>query len=371
MNYYLIAGEASGDLHGSNLIKALKQLDSSATFRCWGGDKMHEAGAELVKHYNQMAFMGFWEVAKNIRSILSNLKHCKQDLLTHRPDALILIDYAAFNMRIAKFASKHGIPVHYYISPKIWAWNQSRALKIKRWVKHMYVILPFEKDFYRQYQFDVHYVGNPLLDAIKQFSPTPDFLKQHNLNPDRKIIAILPGSRKQEIQNMLSTMLQLANFQQDYQYVVAALSQLDPSLYDEVKENSSIRIITDQTYDLLHHAHAAVVTSGTATLETALFHVPQVVCYRTSKISYSIAKRLIKVPYISLVNLIAGHEVVRELIQDEFNVHRLSAELEKIVYGSERETQLMHYQELTKKIGTAKPSEHTARLIIQSFGIIH
>ena len=364
MKYYLIAGERSGDLHAANLIKALKREDPGATFRAWGGDLMQGAGADLVRHYRELAFMGFWEVFKNLRTLSRFIDQCQADLLAHRPDVVILVDYAGFNMRIAKFAKARGIRVFYYISPKVWAWNQKRAYKIKALVDRMFVIFPFEQDFYRQYDYAVDYVGNPLLDEIGAFSPDPAFRQAHQLD-DRPVIALLPGSRRQEVEKMLDIMLSVKPHFPGYQYVVAAVTNLPASFYEGLARQHGISVVYDKSYDLLAQATAALVTSGTATLETALFRVPQVVCYRLSSISYQITKRLIKVKYISLVNLIADRSVVPELIQHDLNPERLRAELGAILPGGAgRESQLSGYREIAQQMGTAGASTTAARLMV-------
>lgn len=366
MKYYLIAGERSGDLHGANLIKALKKEDTQAQIRCWGGDAMEQAGGELVVHYRELAFMGFWEVFKNLFTIRKFLRKCEQDLIVYQPDVLILIDYAGFNMRMAKFAKNKGILNYYYISPKLWAWNQGRARKVKAYVDKMFVILPFEKDFYRQFDYPVEYVGNPLLDAIREFAPQQDFRRTYGLD-ERPVIAVLPGSRQQEVSNMLRTMLELAPKFPDFQFAVAAVNNLPDSMYAEARQKENVVVIEGKTYDILHQAHAALVTSGTATLETALFEVPQLICYKTSVVSYKIAKALIKVPFIGLVNLIAEEEVVPELIQQDFNTARLQSELKKIVSETpEREAQLRAYQRIKHMLGKERASEKTARLMVTS-----
>jgi len=324
MKYYIIAGEASGDLHASNLMKALTERDAAAEFRCWGGDKMQAAGGILVKHYRELAFMGFAEVLLNLRTILKNIRFCKKDLKNYKPDVLILVDYPGFNMRIAEFAKLNAIPVHYYISPQIWAWKESRIHKIKRTVDHMYVILPFEKDFYeKKHQFPVHFVGHPLIDAIAQYSKVDEvaFRKQHQLS-DKPIIALLPGSRKQEIKQMLTVMLSISPQFPDYQFIIAGSPSQEAAFYQPFIANSQVQLLTNKTYDILSIASAAVVTSGTATLETALFKVPQVVCYKGSWLSYQIGKRLVKLKFISLVNLIMDSQIVSELIQNEMNTKK-------------------------------------------------
>ena len=366
MKYYLIAGERSGDMHGANLIKALKKEDPRAEIRCWGGDAMQLAGGDLVVHYRDLAFMGFLEVLQNLRTIRRFLKQCEKDLLAYQPDVLILIDYPGFNMRMAAFAKKQGIRVNYYISPKLWAWNQGRARKIKAHVDRMFVILPFEKAFYQKFDYEVEYVGNPLLDAVRAFTPQADFRRQHGLD-ERPLVAVLPGSRKQEVLNMLNTMLEVARNYPDYQFAVAAVDNLPDNLYDAARSAENVQVIANKTYDILHQARAALVTSGTATLETALFEVPQLVCYKTSFISYQIAKALIKVPYISLVNLIADEEVVPELIQADFNTKSLKAGIGQLMTDSpERAAQLEGYQRIKHIMGDARPSEQVAKLLVET-----
>ncbi len=369
MKYYIIVGEASGDLHGSNLMKSILKKDPNAEFRFWGGDLMENVGGTLVKHYRDLAFMGFIEVLKNIGAILSNLKFCKQDILEYKPDALIFIDYPGFNMRIAEFAKKQGIPTDYYISPQIWAWKEGRIKKIKRDVDQMYVILPFEKDFYeKKHQFPVHFVGHPLIDAIADKKQVEEltFRKENNLDSEKPIIALLPGSRKQEITNMLEVMLSVTDRFPDYEFVIAGAPSQDFSFYEQFITKKNIKFISNKTYDLLSLSHAALVTSGTATLETALFKVPEIVCYKTSPISYQIAKRLVKLKFISLVNLIMDKEIVVELIQKDFNTDRLSSELKTILTTARREEILENYTSLEKKLGGKGASDATAKLIIQN-----
>lgn len=365
MKYYIIAGEKSGDLHGSNLIKALKSEDQQAEIRCWGGDEMENAGGDMVVHYREIAFMGFWEVFTNLFTVLKYLSYCKKDIAAFKPDVIVLIDYAGFNMKIAKFGKANGYKTFYYISPKVWAWNQSRALNIKKYVDKMFVILPFETTFYKSYDYKVDYVGNPLFDAINAFTVNRNFLEENGLTK-KPVIAILPGSRKQEIVNMLSVMLEVADSFPEFTFVVAGVDNVPAEFYEQVKAHPSVQIVFNNTYNLLAHARAAVVTSGTATLETALFNVPQVVCYKTSAISYKIAKSLIKVDYISLVNLIAEKEVVRELIQQQMNSEAVSRELGKIAGDTaERTEMLAEYERLRAIMGNEKASQNTARLIIQ------
>ena len=368
MKYYIIAGEASGDLHGANLMKALLKEDRDASFQFWGGDLMQEVGGSLVKHFRELAFMGFIEVIFNLITIFKNISFCKKDIETFKPDVLIFIDYPGFNMRIAKWAKQKGIPTHYYISPQIWAWKEGRIKSIKRDVDKMYVILPFEKEFYeKKHHFPVHFVGHPLIDAIanrKQVNPE-QFRKENRLD-DRPIIALLPGSRKQEIKKMLSIMIRVAEDFKDYQFVIAGAPSHDAAFYKPYISNKNVHLLLNKTYDLLSLSYAALVTSGTATLETALFKVPQVVCYKGSRVSYEIAKRIIKLKYISLVNLIIDREVVTELIQTDFNTKRLKQELIYILDDTNRTVLFMDYFDLEKKLGGIGASEKTARLIVES-----
>ena len=369
MKYYLIAGERSGDLHGANLIKALRQQDSQAQVRCWGGDAMQAAGGELVVHYRDTAYMGFWEVFKNLRTIRRLLKHCQQDLLRYQPDALVLIDYPGFNLRMAKFAQQHGLRVFYYISPKVWAWNRARAKKIKDTVDHMYVILPFEEAFYQEYDYQVQYVGNPLFDAIRDFEPAADFAITY-LPDDRPVVALLPGSRQQEIALMLEMMLHVADRFPNYHFVVAGVDNVPTSFYDAVRHHPAVTVVVNQTYDVLHHARAAIVTSGTATLETALFEVPQLVTYRMSAITYQIARRVIRVPYISLVNLVAERAAVPELIQNDFNAERIAELLPELVDDTPvRQQQLADYQSIKERLGDHEASATVAKRILQALTV--
>jgi len=331
----MIAGEASGDLLGSKLIQELKKLDSVAAVRCWGGDKMEAAGATLVKHYRELAFMGFIEVVKNLRTIFKNLSFCKQDITAYQPDALILVDYPGFNLRIAKWAKQRGLKVIYYISPQVWAWKESRVRAIKRDVDKMLVILPFEKNFYHKWNYEVEYVGHPLVDVVHSFE-TGGFLF-----PDKKVIALLPGSRKQEILIKLPIMLQASRNFPDYHFVVAKAPGVEESFYTGLlAPYSNVSALVNKTYQLLSEAKAALVTSGTATLETALFNVPEVVCYKGSAISYQIAKRLVKIKYICLVNLIMDKEVVKELIQDELTAENITTELNELLHNATKQKQL-------------------------------
>ncbi|MCB0802703.1 MAG: lipid-A-disaccharide synthase [Flavobacteriales bacterium] len=370
MKYYIIAGEASGDLHGSNLIKELKKKDQDANIRCWGGDLMQTEGATLVKHYRDLAFMGFVEVLLNLKTILKNIAFCKKDILEFKPDSIILIDYPGFNMRIAEFAKQQGIRVHYYISPQIWAWKQNRGFKLKRTVDKMFVILPFEKEFYKKFDMEVDYVGHPLIDAIenrlKSDSEKAELRRELNLR-DKKIIALLPGSRLQEVSKMLPIMLKQAKHFPEYEFVLAAAPSLDDAIFaDYLKDYQNFSVVRNRTYDLLQLSYAAMVTSGTATLETALFKVPEVVCYKGSFISYHIAKRIINIKYISLVNLIMDREVVKELIQGEMNEKLLRLELGKLLKDSEKRNEMLdNFNLLNNKLGGGGASAKTAELIIE------
>ena len=368
MKYYIIAGEASGDLHGSNLMKAILAKDPTAEIRFWGGDLMQSVGGTLVKHYRDLAFMGFAEVIMNLRTILGNISVCKKDILQFQPDTLIYIDYPGFNMRIAKWAKKLGILNQYYISPQIWAWKENRIKDIKRDMDKMYVILPFEKDFYeKKHNFSVEFVGHPLIDAISNRDKTSfeKFTSENKLS-QKPIIALLPGSRKQEIEKMLSIMLSVVDKFSDYQFVIAGAPSQEYDFYKQFLTTENVNFVSNKTYDLLSVSHAALVTSGTATLETALFKVPQIVCYKANRISYEIAKRIITLKFISLVNLIMDKEVVKELIQKELNSKNLESELNKIISGNQRQEMLSQYEILEQKLGGKGASEKTADLILNA-----
>lgn len=370
MKYYIIAGEASGDLHASNLMKELKKKDPSAEFRCWGGDLMEEQGGVIVKHYRELAFMGFIEVIANLSTIFKNIKFCKADVLDYKPDSVILVDYPGFNLRIAEFTHQQKLKTFYYISPQVWAWKKSRVKKIKKFVDRMFVILPFEKAFYARYDVDVDFVGHPLLDMINQLPPNdPEaFCKKNNLEEDKPIISLLPGSRKQEIKKMLSIMLTVIPEFPDYQFVVAGAPSIEESFYKEIIKDKPVQLISEQTHALLQNSFAAMVTSGTATLETALFGVPEVVCYKGSYISYQIARRVVDqsiIKFISLVNLIMDREVVKELIQEDLTAQNLRLELKKIVVDDQYRNQIISdYKILTEELGGSGASEKTAELII-------
>lgn len=374
MKYYLVAGEASGDLHASNLMKAIKNGDPNADFRYFGGDLMQSVGGDLVKHYKDMAFMGFWEVATHLPAVFNNIKHCKSDILTYKPDALILVDYPGFNLRIAKFAKKHNLKVVYYISPQIWAWKKGRIKQIKKYVDEMMVILPFEKDFYAKNGMNVHYVGHPLLDAVsKTLHSEPevvDFKAQNNVT-DKEIIALLPGSRRQEVLSILPTMLKITKRFPQYKFVVSTVSWLPKQLYDNLLDGYDVLTVKDATYPLLANSKAAIVASGTATLETAMIGTPQVVCYAGSELSYLIAKHLISgISYISLVNLILDAPVVTELIQHDFNEERLINELRKITEDENNiGTMKDNYAKLNTLLGEGSASEKAANIVLKSVGL--
>ena len=366
MKYYIIAGEASGDLHASNLMKAILQKDQNAEFRFWGGDLMAKvAGEKPVKHYKELAFMGFLEVAMNLRTILKNIKLCKEDVKNYQPDVLVLVDYPGFNLRIAEFAKNLGIKVVYYISPQLWAWKEGRVETIKKYVDEMLVILPFEKDFYKKHQVNAHFVGHPLLDAISDLPEisVENFKKENGLN-EKEIIALLPGSREQEVEKMLSLMLSVRDSFKNYQFVIAGAPSLPKEFYQKFVDDD-VHFVSNKTYDLLRCSRAAMVTSGTATLETALLNVPEIVCYRTSKISYEIGKRVVKnIKFISLVNLIMDKEVVKELIQSQLNAENLVDELQKILEGPKRDKMLQDYELLREKLGGKGASNHAAEIIV-------
>jgi lipid-A-disaccharide synthase len=358
MKYYIISGEQSGDMHAANLVASLKKKDENADFRAWGGDRLKAEGVTLVKHIRDLAFMGFWEVIINLATVLRNISFCKKDILEFSPDALILVDYPGFNFRIAEFAKKKGIRIFYYISPQIWAWKKSRINQVRKNVDKMFVILPFEKEYYQKNNFEVDFVGHPLVDEIaKDNFP-------FSIETEKPIIALLPGSRKQEISKVLPKMLEVVNDFPDYQFVVATTNSVEEKFYKNIIVNKNILLAKNETYGLLKNAKAALVTSGTATLETVLFEVPQVVCYKTNSFSYQIAKRLVKTKFISLVNIIMDKLVVKELIQDELNSQNLSASLSDILDDTSRERILTDYKELKIKLGGKGASNKVADLII-------
>lgn len=366
---YIIAGEASGDLHGANLIKAMYQDDPNLDIRAWGGDKMEAAGANVVKHYRDLAFMGFVEVLMNLRTIMQNLSLCKEDILAFKPDAIILIDYPGFNMRIAAWAHDIGIKVFYYISPQIWAWKKNRVFKLKKTVDKMFVILPFEKDFYAKYDMAVDFVGHPLMDEIEEFKMQArdfdTFIEDNKLN-NKPIIAVVPGSRKQEISKILPEMLSIVPNFPDHQFVIAAAPSIDDSFYHSFMEEKDVSIIRDQTYPLYFHASSGMVASGTATLEAAIFGLPEVVCYKGSAISIAIARKVIKVKYISLVNLIMDKEIVKELIQNDLNPKMLEKQIQLLLDSKYAENVKIKYTLLREKLGGVGASQHAAKAMLKS-----
>ena len=367
MKYYLISGEASGDLHCSHLIHALKKLDPEGDFRAWGGDLMEKEGAFLVKHYRELAFMGFWEVVSNLPKILRNLSFCKKDILRYMPDVIIYVDYPGFNLRIAKWAKTKGFKNHYYISPQVWAWKENRVKKMKETLDSLYVILPFEKKYFEQkHHFPVHYVGHPLMDQLTKYSKDPKFCETNNLSPKKPIIALLPGSRLQEIRKMLPLFNKIAANFKKFQFVVAGAPGIDPKQYSPFTKSNSLNFVHEKTYQLLLNSCAALVTSGTATLETALLNIPQLVCYKCSPITYWIGKKVIKLKYISLVNLILEKGAVVELIQDDCTYKNLVLQLETLLQKNSLKKMNQNYITLKEKIGGSGASEKTAKLIFDS-----
>ncbi len=366
MRYYIIAGERSGDLHGSNLMKAIRKYDSTATFRGFGGDYMTREGLDLFVHYDEMAFMGFKALVTNAWTIFEKIKACKADIQGYKPDVIILIDYGGFNRRIAKFGRSKGIKVFYYIPPKVWAWYTSRAWELKANVDRMFVILPFEKDFFKKFDFEVDYVGNPVLDAVKEFVPSPDFLANSGLDPSRSIVALLPGSRKMELKKIIPLMADVARNNPGLQFVVAAIRSMPDELYAPIKDIPSVRLVYDKTYDLLTNSRAAIVTSGTATLETGLFRVPQVVVYKASAFEAFVVRRMIKVAHLSLVNLIADKPVVKELTQEAATSESVSNELNVILPdGADRTRILRAYDEIYRVLDTGSASDNAGRLMVK------
>ena len=366
MKFYLIAGEKSGDLHGSNLIKALLRHDPQSQFRGFGGDEMKKAGMDLQVHYREMAFMGIVKALLNIRKISKWLSLCKNDIVSFKPDVIVLIDYGGFNMRMAKFGKQQGYTVFYYISPKVWAWNVGRAWKLKATVDRMFCILPFEKDFYKKFDWSVDYVGNPVLDAVKSFVPNPNFILDNDLEGKGKLIALLPGSRKVELARMGPLLVDLIKKFPQYHFVVAALAELDQSLYSQFKNLINVSLVFDKTYDLLNHSWAAIVTSGTATLETGLFKVPQLVVYKATPIEYAIGSRLVKVDYISLVNLVANKPILKEFIQHEANIENASTELVKLIEDPDyRGNMKSGYDEVYSTVDVGSASEMAAKKMIE------
>lgn len=369
MKYYIIAGEASGDLHAARLIKAISRSDSNAEFRCWGGDKMQSEGAHVVKHYKDLAFMGFVEVLANISEILKNIKFCKADIMEWQPDAVILVDYPGFNMRIAKFAKSKNFKVYYYISPQVWAWKKYRVHKVNQYTDLAFVILPFETDFYAKYGYTAHYVGNPLVDSLVDINQETKeaFIKQYNLS-QKPVIALIPGSRVQEITKVLPIMMQMVNKFPEYQFVISKMKNIDEKVYqDVVKTYDNVKLIESPISNILSVASAALVTSGTATLETALYNVPQVVCYKTSAASFFIAKKIVDVKFISLVNLIMDRQVVKELIQNDLNSENLYHHLNLILNDETTIGKMKDdYKVLKNKVGEKGVANRAADLILNN-----
>lgn len=365
MRYYIIAGERSGDLHGGNLVKALRRYDPNAEVRGFGGEFMRDAGVELLVHYNDLAFMGIVEWILNLRRFTGYIEKCKDDIRKFNPDVIILIDYGGFNLRIAKFGRKEGYRVFYYIPPKVWAWYQRRALQLKANVDKLFVILPFEKDFFKRFNTAADYVGNPILDAVRAHQPVSDFMTRHSLHGNKPLVALLPGSRKQELEKIVPVMAAVVKNNPQWEFGVAAIDNMDKALYAPLLGLPNIKFIQEETYDLLNHARAAIVTSGTATLETALFRVPQVVVYRTTPVSFMIATLMVKVQFISLVNLIAGKEVVPELIQRNATPEKISDELKRIIEEGKGRKHVLHgYEEMLTRLDKGNSaSDNTARLM--------
>jgi lipid-A-disaccharide synthase len=370
MKYFIVAGEPSGDLHGSNLIRELKKADPYAEVYFWGGELMERAGGSLMMHYRKLAIMGFANILFNLRTIAKNLSLCKKQITSLNPDVVILIDFPGFNLRIARFGKSAGIKVFYYISPKIWAWNESRIKKIKRYVDRMFIIFPFEVEFYRKHDYIVEYYGNPLVDEIERKKAAlgdPDEIKKLLKLDNRPIIALLAGSRNQEITHVLPQMLKIVKYFPEYQFVIAGVRSIPGSLYNKIIGDQPVNLVTDRTYEILSLAQAALVTSGTATLETALMGIPQVVCYRNEFFSMLIALMVVKVKYISLVNLIMGDEVVKELVQYDLTFERLMKEFKAIINGGEKREKILNdYRSLAYKLGPAGASSRIALEMVKS-----
>lgn len=380
MKYYLVAGEASGDLHGANLIKGLKLLDGNAEFRCWGGDLMAAEGAHLVKHYKESAIMGFVEVLANIRKIGRNLKECKHDIINYSPDVLILIDYPGFNLRIAEFAKERGIKVFYYIAPKVWAWKEKRVHKLKKFVDRLFIIFPFEIEYFKKWGIDAIYKGNPLLDSVDNYPSATEskelFCKRYNLNANLPIIALLAGSRRNEITYLLPRMAEVVKQYPNYQFIIAGAPSIEEDLYKSVLAKSGIenlsgriRLIKGETYSILRHARAAIISSGTASLEAALIGTPQVVCYGGNEISYRIAKKLVKLKYISLANLIMNKQLFKELIQHECTPEFIIKELNRLTGDEDYRKEMMNNYALVREVlGGKGASAKVAGAMIEELG---
>jgi lipid-A-disaccharide synthase len=365
MRYYIVAGERSGDLHASNLVKSLKKNDRTAEFRGFGGEFMEQAGVELAVHYRELAFMGLAEIITNANKIKKYIRLCKEDIVAHKPDVIILIDYGGFNLQIAKFGKKNGFKIFYYIPPKYWAWYQKRALWLKPYVDRLFVILPFEKEFFKKFEWEADYVGNPVLDAVKTHIANSKTVANDKIREGAAYLALLPGSRKQELKRIIPIMIKVVRKFPDHLFAVAAVNNLEQSCYEELQTIKNVKLIFEDTYNLLQNSSAAIVTSGTATLETALFKVPQIVVYKANGLSYWLAKRMVKVKFISLVNLIAGREVVKEMIQSEANPDSISQELNRILMDTPyREKILEGYDQIIKTLDTGSASENAARLMV-------
>lgn len=373
MKYYIIAGEASGDLHGSDLINGLKQADPHAEIRAWGGDRMAAGGATLVKHYKDAAVMGFVEVLLQLPKVLRNIRFCKRDILAFRPDTVILIDYPGFNFRIARFAKKNGLKVFYYIAPKVWAWKERRVKRLQQNVDKLFIIFPFEEAYFKKWGIDAFYAGNPLVDTVserlKEAAPAAVFRQRNHLS-DKPIIAVLSGSRRMEINYVLPRVIPLAAHFPDYQFVVGGAPAIDRTVYEKHLRHTAFRLVENQTYELLSHASAAIVASGTATLETALIGTPQIVCYGGNEISFQIAKRLVRIKFISLVNIIMNREVVCELVQHDLNTENLHSELQALLpNGSKRAAQLNDYAGLRSLLGEQGAAKRIAQKMTRELGV--
>lgn len=365
MKYYIIAGEASGDLHGASLIKAIKSSDKNADIRCWGGDLMKNAGGNLIKHYKELSFMGFWEVLINILKIFKNLKFCKNDIIKFEPNAIVYIDYPGFNLRIAKWARKKGYNNHYYISPQVWAWHERRVYSMKKNIDSLYVILPFEKAFFEEkHNYQVNYVGHPLMEHIPNITVQGNVFGELGLDSNKPLITFLPGSRKQEIKKILGVMLKVIDNFPNYQFIIAGAPNIDLEFYQKIINGKSVKVIKAETYNLLSNSKAALVTSGTATLETAIFKIPQVVCYKTSFISYFLAKIFVNIKYISLVNLIMNKEIIKELIQSDCSKNNIVKELKKVLETKNREKLSIEYDQLISMLGQSGSSKRIAKDIV-------
>jgi len=366
MRYYLIAGEASGDIYGSQLIEEIQTLDPKSKIRFWGGDLMRAKSDNLVKHYKDTSVMGFFEVLKNLFKILKNIDYCKNDILEFKPDKIIYIDYPGFNLRICKWAKQKGFINHFYISPQIWAWKENRINAIKRDIDHLHVILPFEKKYYKnKHELEVHYSGHPLVNYINKFKSDNDFFKKNNIDKNQPIIALLPGSRLQEINKVLPVFLSIVSIFKSYQFVIGGVESVGKEKYDKLIKNKKVKVVFNETYNLLANANATIVTSGTASLEAAVFRVPQIVCYKTSFITYFIGKMLINIKYISLVNLILNNNVVDELVQGGLNSNTLQKSINRVLEEDSKSEMIKSYNHLISMLYSENPSRKTAELIIE------